>query len=78
MYETKGSLTSTAKEVLFTNIQVQVLNTNSAILEVDFLVLMISGIVEWIFSLGRIGICHRSIVRHVGWLGRSVHAMCRL
>ena len=56
MDETKGSLTSTAKKVLFTDIQVQVFNTNSAILEVDFLQLIISRVAERIFALVCVGI----------------------
>jgi len=49
----EGSLTSSAKQVFFTHIQVKVLNTESAVLDLDFLLLSLAGIVGRAFALMR-------------------------
>lgn len=47
----EGSLTRSAKEVFFTNIHMEVVNTKFAVLDVDFLLLSIAYIVGCALAL---------------------------
>jgi hypothetical protein len=49
--EFEGSLTSFAKQVFIANIQMKVLNTESAILDVDFLLLALPYVIERALAL---------------------------
>ena len=61
----EGSLTSSAKEVFLANIFVKGFNTNSAILDMDFLLLPISEIVDRALALLRGVFVHAAIMSHV-------------
>lgn len=49
--EREGSLTSSAEEVFFTNVQVEVFNTQPAVLDMNFLLFSISVIFYFPFAL---------------------------
>ena len=72
----EGSLTRSAKEVFFTKLQMEVVNTKFAVLDVDFLLLSIAYIVGCALPLlGRV-LSHDNVCeRHVVGKGASVHAV---
>lgn len=65
-----------AKQVFLTDILVEVFDTKSAILDVDFLLLSISEIVKRALAFLRRVVAHGDVVRGLGREGATVDAVC--
>lgn len=72
----EGSLTSLAKQVFFADIQMDVFNTDSAVLDMGLLLLPISKIVDRTLALMGHIVDHGEILGLIGRMSRaSVYAM---
>ena len=58
IFQKEGSLTSSAEKIFFTDIQMEVFNTNSAVLDVNFLLLSISIVFD--VALALVNLLHLS------------------
>ena len=58
IFQKEGSLTSSAEKIFFTDIQMEVFNTNSAVLDVNFLLLSISIVFD--VALALVDLLHMS------------------